>query len=324
MKTWLFPCAFDAKRDVLSSRVKAWKDACSEAKRHTDALNGFVTDDKAALTAAQDRWRKPRAKIHSFYEERGVPSSVAKPTADTLQTSFKDPAECQINLKYAAPDCPSDITRETFASPFLIPGGARSGTSWLHVCAKSLYEDNRAAAVDLQGQIRTVMARDSLSCARVTYAYSKEISLKDLDGNEVLTHVKGLNCCQTSMWTDIFEPALDAWPLRTHPQVLTQFAMNSVVILLPPDIMAANSDISSYLSRADKAALRECNVFRVLEGDSVWVPIGYIAIVIGTHPHLGWDKTKRPRPSSIEVKGWHRAAPHFQCGRDAHLRSRVR
>jgi len=122
---WPYPCNFAERRDTLHARVASWKDACAEARLHTDALCDMVADAKAADSSLADKWRKCRNKIRQWYVELKVAACVSKVAADLIQAAQATPASCKMSLEY-----PGEVFKRTTFACRISHSRSSLGSRW--------------------------------------------------------------------------------------------------------------------------------------------------------------------------------------------------
>jgi len=97
---------------------------------------------------------------------------------------------------------------------------------------------------------------------------------------------KGMRTMFQAYWTGVCDSSEEAWPVRGHAMVLTQFTGSSVTTVLPPEIVSKESDINTFLKESDASALKACFTVHMNPGQSIWVPFGHLPVPVAVHPHM--------------------------------------
>ena len=305
--SWSFPVNCVEKRSTLHARIVAWKAACAEAKCHTEALSGMLQEEKEVETAVADKRRKQRDQIRDGLLERNVSKAIAKVTADKLQSSVVDPASIKITLAYDSPGVPrtDSSLAEVSDKPFIVKyvSGAQQRNG-LEAYTAKLYEEKKEQICNKMADTKTEMSKSGLGKATTTFDApgTQFFACKDDGVTRVSAEVESLRSTATCSWTGCSDCSLESWPLFAHPMWLTQYVGNSVITVLPPDMISKTQDVDEYLQNLDGTECRNCKVFHLREGDSVWMPLGFYPVVIGVDPRIQWKSTGEVSVPPVRTK----------------------
>jgi len=288
---WTFPCAFNAHRAELMKHVSSFVDAVAEARCHTEALTGMITENKSCKAKAADVWRKGRDKYRKWFEEWQIPPAFSKVCADLLYSLYQKPESCGVTLVYDSPVEPEgEYKFDTFNSPFLVDSATKKSDAectYLQLAIRTLHQANQAEAVDKMRGCTRKMSKDDLDSAAGTFDSKAPWKFEQPIGTPFF-EVLPLKLHITTTWTLRVPLDLGSCPLRGHPNFLMSACGLWCVVVLPSRVVLEQADFVSWFDSLELGELQKFPSFLVAEGQALWIPVGMAPVFMCLNPTVAY------------------------------------
>ena len=299
--SWDFPCKFNVIRDDLFEKCDRWAAAVSEGRQHITALLGEIADTKHQSTSLNERWRKGRDRYRNWLDEWSLPPAVKKAYGDFCHAQTMDPDESKPHMKYDTPMEQRDepLSMDSFSKPFLVNTTTTvpdEQKTQLEKAFQLFHSEHVTDVVARKYECQQQMGRDSLDASMGTVDVKTRLAFNANGAEPVVTEVAELRLLVHCMWANRCVLALEAQPLRAHPNFFVPFCGKFLVIVLPPSVLLEHSDISAFVNKCEPGDLSMYPTFLVEESQALWIPVGCVAVSCGIHPYLDPSKAELKLP----------------------------
>ena len=309
--SWNDDTVWEDERASLKAKVDNWQVALRMLDRHKAAMDDVITAHSKAKVAAKTEFRKVRDSYRRWLVGRKVPDGLAKSAGDALREIAVPASSIGIQLEYerlGRVEVPAPI--EVWEQPFLLdqPGKKpRETRDGLELFFSDLVEKNSNMVLGKRNAMLDYQKKNSVAQCMATARVSGGFDLGESVVGKASDHVKNLKmitwCKQTFTWSS----SVVANAYRTCPYFLTQFTMNSIVVLLPPSVVTGLQDIDAWVETATNETLMQYPTVHLKEGSSLCVPMGFVSIVLTIPININYEAHSPtiPTPSRRGAEQFH-------------------
>jgi len=273
---WTIPIAFALWRARLDGKIDAVNASLREIARYKVCFAG-IEKTKAAVKATEDStWKTGRDSISRSLRSYGVPASLAKPAADYLQ---------EVVLSRAVPNFVVPVTNaltiDALTSPMLFKytTAAVDNEVALVTACRNFYVQNLPAVEKKKSDKVKQMVEAGSTHYHVMLKSDNKLDWNS-DGSGLINgtkldpilHITGNN------QLDLHHNVL---PYLGQRSVTTCFMGSLLALVAEPAQVLKASNVHDHVTNAHHSVFSTHQIVVMRPGDSLYLPIGYVACIVG-------------------------------------------
>jgi len=258
-------------------------------------MKGIIDRAKKASQAevATDKrhTRNCRESCREVFLETPSPiwASVGKVAGDLLFNTLTDEKALPYLHTHQLPEMSPDVLTwpDCFQHPRLVrkldelDGEA---TFWHTECARVIDEISSAAPakrVECLDNMRKSQLKGVWGCLEPTTPLKYNAFVSSESPFEA---AEGLKCPAKSQLVGTCQASMEANPYRLHAHFHHQLDGHVIIVPIIPELMIQYPRIEAFLADSSILALKKCAAYLLGPGQSLWIPYGFMPLVIGVPP----------------------------------------
>jgi len=292
--SWQFPINFASERKVFFSKVAAFETSASNVLRHKGALEKSFNSEKQAKASLVSFWRSNRDRVRTYLENKGLSPAIAKLVADMVYKIISPPEKVGININIETTnvDLSGTLVEGTWMQPIYLKHDAakiEDSMGFYELQLNRLYLECKASAVTKMGEcVQTMRAAipprgQAVGAIDITNQFSWRP-----EGRTIDTFMAALvRLAIWASWTEQLDLSIEGWPFRALAGWLCCFVGQFVIAVVDcSTALAHGGDLQQFVSSMEVNELNSYPTFLLKEGDSLWMPLGAIPIIVSQNMRI--------------------------------------
>ena len=282
MKRWKFPCDLEAKKKEIHIYVEAFKQKYDAILDHVDCLrtlrNEYDTTQQDEKVKAKRKSRYEKQKIQKLLRDGSCPEVLTEMICNSVATSL-----ASSDGHWARQSDIPEVTDADFLAPKCLGvNPTHKTTHWHEQCTKAL--NVTRTEVDRQAlKIKTAVEKKDSTHGSFVLETASAFVFNPEGADTIFEQTSQLPPILFSQRKYSYDVSIEAWPLQGISLFMTMATGSAFILVVPLHLVIAEEvTLKAYVAdKKNRNCLLKCLTFRLDVGQSLWVPFGFVPIVIG-------------------------------------------